>query len=45
MPAYNAANTVTQTFNEIPRDLVDHIILVDDGSQDNTAELARSLGY
>ncbi len=44
MPAYNAANTVTQTFNEIPRDLIDHIILVDDSSQDNTAELARSLG-
>ncbi len=44
MPAYNAANTVTQTFNEIPRDLIDYIILVDDSSQDNTAELARSLG-
>ena len=44
MPAYNAAHTVTQTFNEIPRDLVDYIILVDDDSQDNTAELARALG-
>ncbi len=44
MPAYNAARTVTQTFTEIDRDLIDHIILVDDNSQDNTATLAQELG-
>jgi glycosyltransferase involved in cell wall biosynthesis len=44
MPAYNAAKTLAQTVAEIPRPLVDDIILVDDGSSDNTVELARSLG-
>ena len=44
MPAYNAAKTVTQTFTEIDRNLIDHIILVDDSSQDNTAALAQTLG-
>ncbi|MDT8870532.1 glycosyltransferase [Komagataeibacter rhaeticus] len=33
-----------QTYDEIPRDIVDDIILTDDASRDNTAELARSLG-
>ncbi|RMF46540.1 MAG: glycosyltransferase family 2 protein [Bacteroidetes bacterium] len=44
LPAYNAAKTLSQTLAEIDRDLVDEIILVDDASQDNTAELARKLG-
>lgn len=44
MPAYNAARTLTRTYSEIPRDIVDEIILVDDNSQDNTAELAHHLG-
>jgi len=44
LPAYNAAKTLPQTLAEIDRDLVDEIILVDDASQDNTAELARKLG-
>jgi glycosyltransferase involved in cell wall biosynthesis len=44
MPAYNAAKTLKDTFEEIPRDLVDEIVLVDDASQDNTVDVARSLG-
>jgi glycosyltransferase involved in cell wall biosynthesis len=44
MPAYNAAKTLRRTIDEIPRDVVDKLLLVDDGSSDETAELARSLG-
>ncbi|MDR2384888.1 MAG: glycosyltransferase family 2 protein [Tannerella sp.] len=44
MPAYNAENTLQQTFGEIPFDIVDKIILVDDKSSDNTAALAKELG-
>jgi glycosyltransferase involved in cell wall biosynthesis len=44
MPAYNAAATVTQTFADIPDELKNHVILVDDGSSDDTVEVARSLG-
>lgn len=44
MPAYNAAQTLEITYNEIPFDLVDEVILCDDASKDNTAKLARELG-
>lgn len=44
MPAYNAARTLKRTIDEIPRDVVDLLILVDDGSSDETAQLASSLG-
>ncbi|MGB8644527.1 MAG: glycosyltransferase family 2 protein [Anaerolineae bacterium] len=44
MPAYNAERTLERTFQEIPFDFVDEVILVDDASQDGTAELARRLG-
>jgi glycosyltransferase involved in cell wall biosynthesis len=44
LPAYNAAKTLRQTYEEIPHDIVDDIILVDDYSTDETAEIARSLG-
>lgn len=44
MPAYNAAATLERTVAEVPRDVVDDIILVDDRSSDNTAEVARRLG-
>jgi glycosyltransferase involved in cell wall biosynthesis len=44
LPAYNAAKTIQRTVDEIPRDIVDDIILTDDASSDNTSELARRLG-
>ena len=44
MPAYNAAKTLSQTVGLIPRDLVDHLVLVDDGSRDATVQVARDLG-
>ena len=44
MPAYNEAQTLEKTYNEIPFDLVDEVILSDDCSRDHTAELARQLG-
>jgi glycosyltransferase involved in cell wall biosynthesis len=44
LPAYNAAKTLEITYNEIPFDIVDHIILVDDLSKDDTVEVARKLG-
>jgi glycosyltransferase involved in cell wall biosynthesis len=43
MPAYNAEKTLEKTYNEIPHDIVDNIILTDDASQDRTAEIARKL--
>jgi glycosyltransferase involved in cell wall biosynthesis len=43
LPAYNAAKTLEATYNEIPHDIVDEIILVDDASTDTTASIARSL--
>lgn len=44
LPAYNAALTIEKTYNEIPFDIVDHVILVDDCSRDNTVEVARNIG-
>lgn len=44
LPAYNAAATLERTVSEIPRNIVDEIILVDDGSQDETAAIAQKLG-
>jgi glycosyltransferase involved in cell wall biosynthesis len=44
MPAYNAEKTLERTLDDIPRDWVDEIILVDDRSRDRTVEIARSLG-
>jgi len=44
MPAYNAALTLHQTYDELPLDIVDEVILVDDGSSDDTVELARKIG-
>ena len=44
MPAYNAASTLTRTYGELPFECVDSVLLVDDGSTDSTAELARELG-
>ena len=44
LPAYNAARTLEKTYQEIPFDLVDDVILCDDASRDNTAELAARIG-
>jgi glycosyltransferase involved in cell wall biosynthesis len=44
MPAYNAEKTLERTLDDVPRDWVDEIILVDDHSRDRTVEIARRLG-
>lgn len=44
MPAYNAAETLEATYRDVPHDIVDEVILVDDASSDHTAEVARRLG-
>ena len=43
MPAYNTAETLTETYESIPRHIVDKVILVDDVSQDETVAIARGL--
>jgi glycosyltransferase involved in cell wall biosynthesis len=43
MPAYNAERTLQRTFDELPKEHVHHVILVDDGSKDRTVALARDL--
>jgi glycosyltransferase involved in cell wall biosynthesis len=43
MPAYNAEKTLAQTYKEIPKDIVDLVILTDDASSDRTVELAKEL--
>ncbi len=44
LPAYNAAKTLEITYNEIPFEFVDDVILVDDASRDDTADVAKRLG-
>lgn len=44
LPAYNAEATLRKTYDEIPFDIVDDVVLVDDASQDHTSELARAIG-
>jgi glycosyltransferase involved in cell wall biosynthesis len=44
LPAYNASLTLKKTFDEIPFDIVDEVVLVDDASKDNTVEVAKSIG-
>jgi glycosyltransferase involved in cell wall biosynthesis len=43
MPAYNAAQTLVRTYRDIPHDVVDHVILVDDVSRDDTVAVAELL--
>lgn len=44
MPAFRAAKTVEDTFNGLPHEIVDKVLLVDDASSDKTAEIAKNLG-
>ena len=44
LPAYNAAQTLERTYAEIPFDIVDDVVLVDDHSTDDTSEVGRKLG-
>jgi glycosyltransferase involved in cell wall biosynthesis len=44
LPAYNAARTLEQTYREIPHDIVDAVVLVDDRSADDTLAIAKALG-
>ncbi len=43
LPAYNAEKTLSRTFSEIPLDIVDFVVLTDDGSTDNTLQIANEL--
>lgn len=43
MPAYNAAKTLEKTYRSLPHDVVDHVILVDDASADETVKVAENL--
>lgn len=43
LPAYNASKTLRATYSEIPLDIVDHVILVDDCSNDDTCKIANEL--
>src|SRR5246500_4794194 len=44
LPAYNAAKTLKRTYDEIPFDIVDEVVLVDDHSKDNTSEVGKEIG-
>lgn len=44
LPAYNAAKTLKKTYDEIPLDIVDEILLIDDASSDETSAVAKDLG-
>jgi len=44
LPAYNAAETLEKTYNEIPFDIVDDVVLVDDASKDETTKKAKEIG-
>jgi len=43
MPAYNAGKTLVKTYNDLPHEMIDEVILVDDASRDNTVAVARTL--
>lgn len=44
LPAYNAELTIERTYSEIPFDIVDDVVLVDDASKDHTSEVGKRLG-
>ena len=43
MPAYNAGKTLVKTYNDLPHEMIDEVIFVDDASRDNTVAVARTL--
>ena len=43
MPAYNAGKTLVKTYNDLPRELIDEVVLVDDASRDDTVAVAKTL--
>jgi glycosyltransferase involved in cell wall biosynthesis len=44
LPAYNAAGTIAKTYSEIPFDIVDEVVMVDDKSKDGSVQVAKQLG-
>ena len=44
LPAYNAVDTLEKTYKEIPFDIVDDVVLVDDASNDKTSQKAKEIG-
>src|SRR5512139_3017312 len=44
MPAYNAEKTLRRTWDELPHEVIDEVVLVDDASRDSTARIAKELG-
>lgn len=44
MPAYNAEKTIEKTYRDLPKDLIDEVIVVDDASTDRTVEISRKIG-
>ena len=44
LPAYHAEKTLVKTYNDIPHDIVDTVVLVDDHSSDRTVEVGKGLG-
>jgi len=44
MPAYNAEKTLKKTYEDIPKEIVDEVLVTDDCSKDGTIEVAKSLG-
>ena len=44
LPAYRASQTLERTYKEIPFDIVDDVVLVDDNSPDNTVDVAQAIG-
>ena len=44
LPAYNASLTLEKTYKEIPMDIVDEVVLVDDNSRDDTVDVGKAIG-